>query len=46
MHDKTLMDLVEKKPTTFDELEDVHGMGPLKIKKYGKEILKVLGSGL
>ena len=34
MHDRTLIDIIQKKPTTKLELENIHGMGPTKILKY------------
>ena len=43
MHDKTMFDIVEKVPMTKVELESVYGMGPMKIKKYGEELLRVVG---
>ncbi|MEA3514687.1 MAG: HRDC domain-containing protein [Nanoarchaeota archaeon] len=41
-HDRTLLDIAQKMPMTLAELEDVHGLGPAKIMKYGEEILKVV----
>ncbi len=42
MHDRTLMELAQRKPATFTELEQVHGFGPAKVMKYGSEILKIV----
>ena len=42
MHDRTLIDIASKLPLTSAELENVHGMGPTKIMKYGEEILKIV----
>ena len=42
MHDRTLLDIAQKMPMTLAELEDVHGLGPSKIMKYGEEILRVV----
>jgi superfamily I DNA/RNA helicase len=42
MHDKTLIDLAQKKPTSIQELEEVHGMGGAKIMKYGEELLDLI----
>ena len=42
MHDRTLEDLALKMPTTKAELEDIHGLGPAKIIKYGKDILEII----
>jgi superfamily I DNA/RNA helicase len=44
MHDKTLIDLAQKKPMTMTELENVHGLGPTKIMKYGEELLELVSS--
>lgn len=42
MHDKTLIDISVKKPTTIFELECVQGIGPNKIMKYGDQILDIV----
>jgi superfamily I DNA/RNA helicase len=42
MHDKTMIDIAQKMPTSLDDLETVHGMGPTKIMKYGDEILQLI----
>ncbi len=42
MHDRTLMEVAQKKPMTFAELEQVHGFGPAKVMKYGSDILKIV----
>ena len=34
--DKTLMEMVERRPTELHELEDIYGVGPKKLKRYGK----------
>ncbi len=44
MHDRTFIDLAVKMPTTLEDLEDIHGMGPTKIAKYGDEILRIICS--
>ena len=38
---KTLDDLVEKHPTTLDELKTVTGIGKLKITMYGEDIINI-----
>jgi len=43
-NDKTLYDLIEKQPQSLKGLEAVHGMGPKKIKVFGKELLSLLNS--
>ena len=42
MPDRTLIDIAQKMPLKSDELEEVHGLGPARIMKYGEEILKVV----
>ena len=41
-HDSVLLDIAARKPESLDELEQVRGIGPSKIVKYGEEVLKVL----
>jgi superfamily I DNA/RNA helicase len=43
MHDKTIIDLATKKPMTLSDLENIYGLGPSKIRKYGEEILSIIG---
>jgi DNA helicase II / ATP-dependent DNA helicase PcrA len=43
MHDRTLIDISIKAPITLLELEDIHGLGPVKIVKYGQQILDLVG---
>lgn len=40
--DKTLRELAENKPTELYELEDIYGVGPKKLKKFGKIFLEAL----
>lgn len=40
--DKSILDIAQKMPATIDDLEDVHGIGPSKIRRYGKDILKLI----
>ncbi len=42
MHDRTLIDLAQRLPSSLQELEEVHGFGPTKIMKYGEEILDII----
>jgi ATP-dependent DNA helicase RecQ len=42
-HDRTLADMVKKRPRTRDALLDVHGMGPHRAEQYGDRFLRVLG---
>ena len=43
-HDKTLADLVKKKPRTMGELESVYGFGPSRIEQYGEGFLAVINA--
>jgi superfamily II DNA helicase RecQ len=40
--DKTIYDLIAKKPKTKEELTGVYGIGRAKAEKYGELILKIL----
>jgi superfamily I DNA/RNA helicase len=42
MPNRTLIDIAQKMPLKSDELEEIHGLGPARITKYGEEILKVI----
>ncbi|MBU0615208.1 MAG: ATP-dependent DNA helicase UvrD2, partial [Nanoarchaeota archaeon] len=42
MHDKTMIEIAQKRPATLDELGEVYGMGPTKVMKYGDEILDIV----
>lgn len=42
--DKTLEDLIAKRPTTKDELLKVEGLGKYKIEKYGEDILELINN--
>lgn len=44
MHDRTLIDISMKMPTTNAELEDIHGLGPAKMIKYGEHILDMVNN--
>ena len=44
--DKTIEDLVEKKPKTNLELLDVFGIGELKAEKIGSQILRIISDHL
>lgn len=43
--DRTIYDLILKKPGTMDELLNVYGIGAAKAEKYGDLILKILKDG-
>lgn len=40
--DDALEDMVQKKPVTLDEFSDVHGVGQLKLDKYGKVFVALI----
>ena len=42
LNDKTLQQLAEKMPLNTDELQEVYGMGPLKIAKFGGDVLDLV----
>ncbi|HCN82663.1 MAG TPA: helicase [Sphingobacteriaceae bacterium] len=41
---KTLLELVKLLPSTLSELQTVKGMGSIKVKQYGEEILNMISS--
>ena len=41
-HDKTLIELAQKRPQSLDDLPDITGLGAAKIKRYGKALLDVV----
>ena len=42
LYDKTLIDIVLKKPKTKEELIKCHGMGEKRYAKYGKLLLDII----
>lgn len=42
LHDTTIIDIAQKMPITSEDLNEVHGMGDAKIKRYGREILGIV----
>ena len=40
---KTLTDLVNQIPANFEELESIKGIGKMKVKQYGNELLTMIG---
>ena len=42
--DRSLVSLASLKPMTESELLEVHGIGPSKFEKYGKELLEMIKS--
>ncbi|WP_379964263.1 HRDC domain-containing protein [Epilithonimonas sp. UC225_85] len=43
-HNAHLMSIARHKPSNFEDLENVSGLGKVKIEKYGAEIIEVLES--
>ena len=43
-NDKTLNELVNKKPESEIDLKKISGLSSIKIKKYGKDILKIINN--
>ena len=44
LHDATLRELAAVRPQTLDELAGVKGFGPVKVERYGDDLLSVLAS--
>jgi ATP-dependent DNA helicase RecQ len=44
LHDATLRELAALRPQTMDELAGVKGFGPVKLERYGDDLLAVLAS--
>lgn len=45
MHDRTLLEIIEMNPVDVEDLRNVRGIGPAKLERYGREIIKVLNGG-
>jgi len=43
--DQVLWDLIERRPTTPEEMLDVSGVGPAKLERYGQVFLEALRTG-
>ena len=41
-HDSTLLDLASRRPATAKELEEIRGMGAVKIARYGEGFLGIV----
>ncbi len=41
-HDKTLIELAKKKPSTLEAMLDINGIGETKLKRYGQPLLDVI----
>ena len=44
LHDSTLQELAAVKPRTHDELAGIRGFGPVKLQRYGDDLLAVMSS--
>jgi ATP-dependent DNA helicase RecQ len=44
LHDATLRELAALRPQTLDELAGVKGFGPVKLERYGNDLLSVLAA--
>lgn len=42
--DKTLMEMAAQRPQTLDDLESIYGVGPKKLKRFGKLFLEAINS--
>jgi ATP-dependent DNA helicase RecQ len=40
--DRSLLDMARRKPATLDEMAGVHGVGEVKLKRYGEAFLEVV----
>ncbi len=45
-HDTTLAALAEAMPTTNQDLLAVPGIGPVKVDRYGTDVLRVVAAGI
>ena len=46
LHDRTLAELLLRRPVTMEDLLLIPGIGPQKVRKYGEEILEALFTAL
>jgi superfamily II DNA helicase RecQ len=44
LHDTTLRELAVARPGTAGELAGIKGLGPVKVERYGEELLAVIAS--
>jgi superfamily II DNA helicase RecQ len=45
LHDATLRELASIRPRSHGELAEIKGLGPVKIERYGDDLLAVLDAG-
>ena len=41
-HDKTLRNIASRRPSSISSLEEVPGIGPAKLERYGRQVLQVV----
>jgi len=41
-HDRSLIDMAERRPDSIEQLADVHGVGAAKLKRYGVAFLDAI----
>ena len=46
LHDRTLSELLLRRPVTVEDLLSIPGIGPQKARKYGEDILEALFTAL
>jgi superfamily II DNA helicase RecQ len=46
LHDRTLRAIAHAKPTTPNQLQEISGMGPAKVEKYGQQILAICAEAI
>jgi len=44
-HDRTLVELAQKRPKNMAELSTIFGLGPSRIEQYGEGLLRVIATG-
>jgi len=44
-HDRTLIELAERRPSSLDALSSVHGVGTAKLQKFGQRFLDAIAEG-
>jgi len=45
LHDRTLHSIAHTRPATPNQLQEISGMGPTKVDKYGTQILEICNAG-
>ena len=44
LNNQTLIELADANPQTREELQAIRGIGPVKLDRYGEQLLEVLGN--